>query len=101
MVKRLIWSKHSLQNKKEIFDYWNETNGNKNYSKKLNEEFNKIVDLIALFPKIGRKVENHDARFVTKGDYLIFYKLNISKVQLDIEILHIWDNRRDPDNLKL
>lgn len=50
MVKRLIWSRQALQSKKEIFDYWNETNGNKNYSKKLEEEFNKIIDLIILFP---------------------------------------------------
>jgi len=101
MVKRLIWSKHALQSKKEIFDYWNKTNGNKNYSRKLNEEFDKIIDLILLFPQLGREVENYDARCVTKGDSIIFYKLKTVKDELFIEILHIWDSRRDPQDLKL
>ncbi len=36
MVKRIVWSKSALKSKKEIIDYWNEKNGNKKYSIKLN-----------------------------------------------------------------
>ncbi len=71
MAKRVIWSKRSLQDKKEIFDYWNEANRNKKYSRKLNEEINKITDLLLLFPNLGRQLENHNARFIVKGDYII------------------------------
>lgn len=76
MVKRLIWTKQALKNKKEIFEHWNKSNGNKNYSRKLNTELNNLSDLLLSFPELGRKVENYDARFLIKREYIIFYKLN-------------------------
>lgn len=101
MVKRLIWSKSAVQDRKNILDYWNETNENKNYSRKLNNEFNDLTELLLLFPLLGRKVENHNSRFVVKGEYIIFYKISENKEITNIEILHIWDSRRDPMKLKL
>lgn len=101
MVKRLTWSKKAVQDRKDILNYWNETNGNKNYSRKLNNEFNELLELLLLFPLLGRKVENHNSRFVVKGDYIIFYRISEIKDIKNIEILNIWDNRRDPHKLKL
>jgi toxin YoeB len=101
MVKRLVWSKKALENKKEIFEYWNIANGNKNYSRKLNTELNNLIDVLLSFPDPGRKVENYDARFLVKHRYIIFYKVNRSSEFLDIEIIQIWDSRRDPEDLKL
>lgn len=101
MVKRIIWSKQALKNKKEIFEYWNKANHNKDYSKKLNIEFNNLVDMLMLFPEIGRKVENYDARFLIKREYIVFYKVISGSDYKDIEIIQIWDSRRDPDNLRL
>jgi toxin YoeB len=98
MVKRIIWSKQRLRIK-GIFDYWNKANGNKNYSRKLNIEFNNLVELLLTFPELGRKVENYDARFLIKREYIVFYKL--SRDSDSIEILQIWDSRRDPENLRL
>ena len=73
MVKRLRWSERALQDKKNIFDYWNETNGNKAYSKQLNKRFNEVTELLYLFPECGRKVDNYDARFIVKGDYIFWF----------------------------
>jgi plasmid stabilization system protein ParE len=101
MVKRIIWSKSALKSKKEIFDYWNEENGNKKYSIELNNEFNRIIDLLLLFPELGRIVENFEARYLVKHVYIIFYKLNNSSESLTIEILQKWDSRRDPEELTL
>ncbi len=67
----------------------------------MNDEFNKIADLLLLFPELGRKVENYDARFVIKGDYILFYKLKLINEELSIDILHIWDSRRNPDDVQI
>jgi plasmid stabilization system protein ParE len=45
---------------------------------------------------IGRKVENREERYFVKGNYLIFYQIRDDS----IEILHIWDGRRNPEDLK-
>ncbi len=101
MVKRIIWSKNALNDKLEIFDYWNKNNGNKVYSNKLNTDLNDLIDLLLLFPRIGRKVENYDMRFISRHEYIILYKIKESNKRLEIEIIQIWDSRRDPLGLKL
>jgi plasmid stabilization system protein ParE len=100
-VNRIVWSKNALRDIKEIFEYWNRTNGNKDYSRKLNKEFSSLVDLLMLFPRIGRTVENYDIRFLCKYEYIIFYKTKGSIKKPDIEIIQVWDSRRDPLELKL
>lgn len=57
--------------------------------------------MLLIFPELGRKVENFEARYLVKHEYIIFYKLNISSESLTIEILQIWDSRRDPEELIL
>ena len=100
-VNRIVWSKNALRDIKEIFEYWNRTNDNKDYSRKLNKEFSSLVDLLMLFPRIGRTVENYDIRFLCKYVYIIFYKTKGSIKKPDIEIIQVWDSRRDPLELKL
>ena len=43
---------------------------------------------------MGRKVQGRDERFIVKDDYMIFYLITD-----EIQIVHIWDCRRDPDDL--
>jgi|SRR3972149_11967207 len=100
MVKRIVWTEKALSTKKEILDYWNEKTGNKTYSRKLESGFEKVINSILIFPELGRKIENYDARVLIKGDYSIIYKLLFSQSSLEIKILQIWDTRRDPDKLK-
>jgi plasmid stabilization system protein ParE len=50
------------------------------------------------FPEMGRKFDGKEERFIVKDYYLIFYK--VDKIT-DIEILHIWDSRRNPHDLNL
>jgi plasmid stabilization system protein ParE len=72
MARRLVWTEKALETKKEIFEYWNDTTGNKKYSRKLETEFTSITDSLLLFPILGREIENYDARMLIKGDYSIF-----------------------------
>ncbi len=95
MVGRIIWSKNALKDKVQILDYWHKRIGTKTYSKKLNKQLRYAVKGLKNFPEMGRQLENTDLRFLVKEYYQIFYKYSKN----EIRILHIWDSRRNPEDL--
>ena len=95
MAKRIIWSKNALKDKIQILDYWYKRIGNKIYSHKLDKALRDSVKYLKNFPEMGRKLEGTEIRFLVKDHYQIFYKIYQDKVK----ILHIWDSRRNPDDL--
>ena len=96
MAKEVIWSFRAQRDRIEILNYWKERNKSKTYSIKLNALFEQTINLISEFPEIGRIVNIRGIRVKTIRDYSIFY----FKEENSIEILIIWDNRRDPDVLQ-
>lgn len=102
MVKRIIWSekaKKERKERKEILEYWIKATGSIRYSFILRNEFNYLIRLLLIFPKLGMKVQNYDARCLVKGDYKMFYDIKEEMDNLEIRILHIWDTRRNPENM--
>ncbi len=97
MVRRIIWSKNALKDKVIILDYWYKRIGTKTYSRKLDKQLRKSVKLLKNFPEVGRYLTGTDIRFLVKDHYQIFYKY----INQEIRILHIWDSRRNPDELKI
>jgi plasmid stabilization system protein ParE len=95
MVRRIIWSKNALRDKVQILDYWHKRIGTKTYSRKLDKELRLSIKNLKKFPKLGRILEHSEVRFLVKENYQIFYKY----ADEEIRILHIWDSRRDPDEL--
>ena len=96
MAKKVIWSKRAVNDRKEILRYWNTYNGSTVYSKKLNALFKKAIHLIATHPFIGRKTDAENIRAKLVKDYLIIYKVTEAR----IEVLIVWNNRRNPDDLQ-
>ena len=97
MAKRVIWTKNAQKDRKEIFEYWNERNKSKIYSKKLNTLFNHSVNLLKSRPEIGKKTDIENVRIKIVRDYLIFYELS----ENIIYILTVWDSRQDPSELEI
>lgn len=97
MAKQITWSLKAQKDRKEILHYWRVCNQSNFYSKKLNELFKKAITLIANHPGIGRKTGLKNVRVKLVRDYLIFYE----ETQNEILILTIWDNRRNPEELKI
>ncbi len=97
MAKRIIWSAHAIADRISILDYWYQRIGNKNYSKKLDKSFKQIILKLSYYPKLGRQLIPREERFFVMDCYLIIY---IERFK-NIEILHIWDSRRNPADLKL
>lgn len=97
MAKRIKWSRKAVADRIQILDYWFQRIGNKEYSKKLDKSLREVVKLLSEYPELGRKLTNRDERYFVKDYYQIFYQIKKDT----IEILHIWDSRRNPEDLEL
>ncbi|WP_369414881.1 type II toxin-antitoxin system RelE/ParE family toxin [Mangrovivirga halotolerans] len=98
MVKyEVIWSKSAVKDKYDILEYWFKRNKSKTYSIRLNNLFNQAVKLISTNPESGKKSDYKNIRIKIVRHYLIFYLIKSNR----IEIIRIWDSRRDLKNLKI
>lgn len=97
MAKRVIWSLRAQSDRQAILEYWHTRNGTKNYSNKLAAEFRETVRYIAEHNYIGVATDEEKVRIAVCGHYLIFYELKKETV----EVLTVWDSRRNPQNLIL
>lgn len=57
--------------------------------------FKEVVQLLSHFPTLGRKLDNREERYFIKDHYQIFYVEDEETIQ----ILHIYDSRRNVDEL--
>lgn len=97
MAKRVIWSSHAVADRISILDYWFQRIGNKKYSKKLDKALMEVIKKLSIYPQLGRQLNDREEWFFVKDSYQIFYMETANS----IEILHIWDSRRNPDDLLL
>src|SRR5438128_3153428 len=95
MAKQVVWSETAHADRKEILLYWAERNKSKSYSRKLFKLFQQTAALIASIPDIGSKTDFKNVRKKIVRDYLLFYR----EGQDQIEIIAVWDGRRDPQKL--
>lgn len=89
--KEIIWSARANLELKEILEFYNEQNGNVNYSLKLMNEIDDLLNTLSQSEFIGRLTSNKKTRVLVMKSYLIFYDINDTRV----EILSFWDNRQD------
>ena len=89
--KEIIWSKRAYLELRSILEYYNKRNGNTNYSLKLVDEIEDILNTLSQHENIGRLTSNKKTRVIVMKVYLIFYEINGNR----IEILSFWDNRQD------
>jgi plasmid stabilization system protein ParE len=97
MVKKIKWSARALRERFEILQYRANRNKSKVYSAKLNQEFLDNINLLSKTPYIGKAIDIKDVRFLIVRDYLIYYQV----IDAYIEIITIWDSRRNPQKFKL
>lgn len=95
--RRIIWSKSAIKERREIFDYWNNRNKSKDFSKKLYYLFLKTINPLKENPEIGVLDKVYNFRYLIIKEYLIFYEFN----DTEIYILKIWDGRRNPETFEI
>jgi toxin YoeB len=96
MVKQIIWTFRAQQDRKNIFEYWNNRNKSKTYCKKLNGLIKDSLKLVSKYPLIGKKTDFDRIRIKILREFLIIYEITASQ----IIVLTIWDCRKNPDDLK-
>ena len=70
MVKRrLIWSKNSIKERNEIFDYWNNRNKSKKFSQKLYHLFLNAIEPLKENPETGILNNKNHFRYILVKEY--------------------------------
>ena len=97
MVRRLIWSPEARNSRKSIFDYWNNRNKSKAYSRKLNLLFNTNLKIVIQLPEFGKPTFREDSKFIIVSHFEIIYKITLN----EIVVLDIWDTRQNPQDFPI
>lgn len=94
---KVVYTKFAIQNRKQILQFWITNNGNKRFSIKLEKQFKDATNLLNDHPLIGTKTNKPNVRYLLVRYYRLYYTVqgNI------ISIITIWDNRRNPDSVKI
>ena len=95
MAKQIIWTDTARFQRRQVLEYWEKRNGNKNYSRKISGWIRDRVLIIKAYHFIGKPTNYDDTRVFTTGDFSIFYRVTGNR----IIIMSFWDNRQDPDKL--
>jgi len=95
--KQIVWSASAKLELKKILEFYNERNGNTNYSLKLLAEVEELTRTLSNSEFIGRLTSNKKTRVIPMKVYLVFYEIQNNM----IEIISFWDNRQDSEKLKV
>jgi toxin YoeB len=98
MAKRVVWTATAKKARREILEYWIARNGSKTYSRKLSLLFRRKIDLLGTQHYLGKPTDFPGVRATLVEYFTIFYKVKVTEE--DIIIVGIWDNRRNPDDLR-
>jgi addiction module RelE/StbE family toxin len=97
MDRRIVWTIEARNSRKKIFEYWNQRNKSKFYSKKLNLLFKESLQLASTFPDSGIPTQFKDIKLTIVSHFEIIYKVT----QSEIVVLDIWDSRQNPQHFPL
>jgi toxin YoeB len=98
MVKRkIIWSHRARNSFYRILRFFADRNKSKVYSAKLYKKINQEIQLLKKFPNIGFQTDLENVRGLISGHYIVYYEIT----EREIIIHTIWDNRQNPDDLKI
>ena len=96
MAKRIKWTETAKNSRREILYYWIKHNLSKDYSIKLSRLFREKTALLKSQNYIGKPTDFKDVRATLVSHFTMFYKVNAD----EIIIVGIWDNRRNPEDLR-
>lgn len=93
----IIWTSTAKIELKHILEFYNFRNKTKTYSQNLFRKIQSEINLLILYPTIGKKTDIINVRGLIIENHIVYYELNENQ----IIILSVWDSRQNPDRLKL
>ncbi|MDX1640291.1 MAG: type II toxin-antitoxin system RelE/ParE family toxin [Balneolaceae bacterium] len=98
MALKVVWTKTAQSDREKIFEFWNKHNASKEYSRKLNQQIQKKIELTKYYPEAGLSTNLKPIRFhLIDRHFKLFYRVESER----IIILRFWDTRQDPDSLNV
>ena len=94
MARQITWTFTAQQERRKILEYWVKRNKSKIYSRKLNKLIISALLDVSKNPLIGRKTDLLNIRVKIVKEYLLFYEITPKM----INVLSVWDGRRDNSN---
>ncbi len=91
--KQVIWSNKAEIELTDVLQFYIDRNKSTRYSQKLLLSVEKITSYLIQNPYIGRLSDNGVTRVLVKSQFLIFYEVHLTT----IEIVSFWDARQDPE----
>ncbi|MGC4129550.1 MAG: type II toxin-antitoxin system RelE/ParE family toxin [Bergeyella sp.] len=95
---KIIWSERAENEYYDTLIYWNYHNRSATYSEKLIAEVEEKETLISANPLLGKP---HQYKNVRSIKILKHFSLIYQIIENEIFIVSFWDNRRNPEDLKL
>jgi len=95
--KEIIWSDLAKVEFSNVLEFYFYRNENSNYSLKIVEEVEELLEILSQSHFIGRLTSNKITRVIPMKEYLVFYEINENR----IEIISFWDNRQNFENRKI
>ena len=93
--QKIVWSAKALASLTEILLFYKKQNGNTHYSKKLYHQIKQSVLILTDFPKAGKLTDMSQIRELVLNRNSLFYQVT----ETQINIVLVWDNRRNPQEL--
>lgn len=90
--KKVIWTETSISELESILQFYIHRNGSVEFSTWLLDEIEKRIEVISIYPKIGRETDLSLFRLLPFNNYGIIYK----ETEEAIFIESIWDFRQNP-----
>lgn len=97
MDKQVIWSAKARQELFDILEFWNTNNLSSSYSLNLYQKIQINIKYISENNFIGKTTNIDNVRIVVVSNYLLFYDVK----ETFIEILSVFDSRRNPEDLNI
>lgn len=94
MVKEIRWSNNAITQWSSICEFYMPYS--EKYTIKLSKELDKSIRLISIYPLLGLKsdIKNVRCKLILNRFSLIYL---INENNNSIDILNIWDGRKDPE----
>jgi addiction module RelE/StbE family toxin len=93
--KVVIWSARARKDLISIKKFFDERNGNSNYSNRLLKELRNAALLLEDHPSASIQTEFKDFRGLIISNYILFH---VQKPE-EVVIVGVWDTRRNPKHL--
>lgn len=95
--KEIIWSDLAKLEFSNVLEFYVFRNGNSDYSLKILEEVEDLLETLSNNELIGRLTSNKATPVISMKIYLLFYEINSDQ----IEIVSFWDNRQSLEKRKV